>query len=260
MSDGADEESAFDRISRLLSDEQFDEAELLAKHYLEKSVQQHGEEHSDTAHNIENLAYVYFKQQRYDDAERLLKQALVIRETVNGPEDPETGDIFNDLGNVYAAQELSDQAEVLFLRALAIREKANAVENRDGVIILENLANVYRDQGEYYAAEDVYRRLVMISKMLNGPDHPATGSYLNKLAVVLLDRQDAFRLLEEDEFEEIKAILTEALAIREQADGGNDIATANTLFGLAILYRKAGRPDEAVLFQQRATRIRRGCA
>ena len=102
--------------------------------------------------------------------------------------------------------------------------------------------------GDYAKAEPLYRRALAIHEKALGPEHPATATSLNNLAV--LYRGDG-------RLRQGRAALCGAhLAIREKALGPEHPETANSLNNLAVLYKAMGDYAKAEPLYQRALAIR----
>jgi tetratricopeptide (TPR) repeat protein len=76
---------------------------------------------------LNNLAYLYFDQERYADAEPLFNRSLAISEKVHGPNHPEVATLMHNLAGLYLEQGRYADAELLLRRSLAIRQKKRLV-------------------------------------------------------------------------------------------------------------------------------------
>src|SRR5213079_61632 len=75
------------------------------------------------AQSLDNLALLYWQQEKLAEAEPLHERALGIRERVLGPEHPDTASSLNHLGLLLLTRGKPAEVEPLFQRALAIREQ-----------------------------------------------------------------------------------------------------------------------------------------
>ena len=94
--------------------------EALLKEALEIQKHSLGTNHPRVASIMNNLALLYFDQDKYSDAEPLLKEALEILKRSLGTNHPDVASIMNNLAFLYYKQGRYSDAETLFKEALDI--------------------------------------------------------------------------------------------------------------------------------------------
>ena len=123
-----------------------------------------GEEHTDVATSLNNLAALYKNQGRYEEAEPLYLRAIEIAKKTLGEEHPSIATRLNNLALLYSDQGRYEKAEPLYLRAIEIDKKKLGEEHPDVATDLNNLALLYSDQGRYEKAEPLYLKAIEIDK------------------------------------------------------------------------------------------------
>lgn len=112
------------------------EARLYLERTLEITERMLGEEHSETATSLNNLAILLKNQGDYE-------RALEIQEKVLGEEHPDTATSLNNLANLLSDQGDYEGAKSLYERALEIREKILGEEHPyTSRLVRENLADL----------------------------------------------------------------------------------------------------------------------
>ena len=233
---------------RLRREGKFAEAAKLAEGVVETTRALLGEDHPDTATNINNLAVLYMSQGNYAAAELHCKRALKINEKALGPDHPDTANSLNNLAELYRVQSNYAAAEPLYLRALKIWEKAiGPPDHPKTAMSLNGLALLYQSQGNYAAAEPLYQRALKINETELGPDHPDTATSLNNLAF-LCDAQKNYAAAE--------PLYLRALKINEKVLSPDHPDTAAILHNLAALYQSQKNYANAEQYYQRALKIK----
>jgi tetratricopeptide (TPR) repeat protein len=133
-------------------------AEPLKKRSLRIWERTLGEEHSNVADGLNNLAEFYRYQGEYAEAEPLYGRSLRIREKVLGDGHPDVAESLNNLGNLYFNQGKYAEAEPLYERALIICENALGEEHPNVVTVLENYATLLRETQRDVEAEEMLER------------------------------------------------------------------------------------------------------
>jgi tetratricopeptide (TPR) repeat protein len=98
----------------------------------------------------------------------------------------------------------------------------------------------------YAAARPLYERALAIHEQTLGPQHPATATSLNNLALLLQHQGD---------YAAARPLYERALAICEQALGPQHPTTATSLNNLAVLYADQGDFGQAIPLLERALAI-----
>jgi tetratricopeptide (TPR) repeat protein len=207
-----------------------------------------GNEHTNVADSLNNLASALVGQDKLAEAEILCHQALALNRKLLGEEHREVARSLNNLAVVLWSQGKSAEAEPLFRQALAMRRKLFANQHEDVAASLLNLANAVCDQARPAEAEALYREALAMQKKLLGNDHPDVANSLHNLA-------DA--LSEQSKLAEAESTQREALAMYERLLGPDHPYVANALHNLAALLSEVGKLDEAEALYRRALAMRR---
>jgi CHAT domain-containing protein/Tfp pilus assembly protein PilF len=145
--------------------------------------------------SLNNLAALYFKQQRYSEAEPLYVRALELVEKTQGAHHPAFATSLHNLATLYEEQGRYGEAESLYVRAQGIYEKALGGAHPNLATNLNGLALLYRAQGRYREAETLLRRALGIAEQAWGGHHPNIALHLNSLAVLYLAQRDFERTI-----------------------------------------------------------------
>ena len=205
-----------------------------------------GEEHSDVAQSLNNLAELYHEQGRYEDAEPLYLKALEMREKLLGEEHPDVAESLNNLALLYNNQERYEDAESYYLKALEMRKKLLEEEHPDIAISLNNLALLYHSQNGYEKAEPLYLEALQIGEKTLGKEHLAIARRLNNLARLYNDQ---------GRYEKAETLHLRALEMRKKLLGEEHPDVAQSLNNLAKLYHDQGRYKDAEPLYQQALKI-----
>nr|NDJ25626.1 tetratricopeptide repeat protein [Nostoc sp. B(2019)] len=98
----------------------YDKAAPWREECLEITRQRLGEQHSDVATSLNDLAELYCSQGRYSEAEPLLIQALALWRKLLGEEHPDVASSLKNLAVLYFSQGRYSEAEPLLIQALAL--------------------------------------------------------------------------------------------------------------------------------------------
>jgi tetratricopeptide (TPR) repeat protein len=205
-----------------------------------------GDEHPNTATDLNNLALLLQDQGELAEARPLCERALAIRQKALGREHPDTAQSLNNLATLLKAQGDLAAARPLYERALAIDEKALGPEHPNTATDLNNLALLLQAQGDLAGARRLYKRALAIDEKVLGPEHPATATDLNNLASLLHAQGDLAAA---------RPLYERALAIREKALGSEHPDTATNLNNLATLLKAQGDLAGARRLYERALAI-----
>ena len=214
----------------------YSEAEPLLVKSLEMRQRLLGEEHSDIATSINNLALLYHDQGQYSNAEPLLVQALEMRQRLLGEEHPDVATGLNNLAVLYDSQGRFNEAKPLYVKALEMRQRLLGEEHPDVATSLNNLAAFYKSQGRYSEAEPLYVQALELKKRLLGKKHPGVALSLNNLA---------FLYNAQGRYSEAEPLYVQALELKKRLLGEKHPDFALSLNNLAALYDNLGRHSEA---------------
>jgi tetratricopeptide (TPR) repeat protein/CHAT domain-containing protein len=225
---------------RLRDAGKYAEATLIAERLVE--IEDHsvrGPDRNDVAVALNDLAQLYWAQDRYAEAEPLLRRSLNIIERAQGPQDNNVAVALDSLANLYSAQGHYAEAEPLFRRSLAIREKEAQRDNPDDAGVsnaLNSLARLYVAQGRLAEAEPLFERSVSIREKVFGPDHREVAAALTNQAGLYHDQgRDA----------EAERLYRRSLDILENRLPAGHHHLGAVLHNLALLYKDQGRYAEA---------------
>ncbi|MHC5737766.1 tetratricopeptide repeat protein [Nostoc sp.] len=140
----------------------YDKAAPWCEQCLEITKKRLGEEHSDVAASLNNLASLYRK--------------------LLGEEHPSVATSLNNLAGLYDFQGRYSEAESLYIQALALYRKLLGEEHPSVATSLNNLAYFYRDQGRNNEAEALYIQALEILERRLGVNHPHTITCRENLA------------------------------------------------------------------------------
>jgi len=166
------------------------EARTLSERALAIREKALGQEHPDTATNLNDLARLLRAQGDLAGARPYFERALAIWEKALGPDHPHTGVGLGNLASVLAAQGDLEGARGYLQRALVILEKALGPEHPDTATALNHFGNLLDMQGDLREARVHFARALAIYERELGPDHPHTGVALISLGHVLQKQGD----------------------------------------------------------------------
>lgn len=191
------------------------EAEPLLTEFLDLTEQIYGENHTETAKALNNLAQLLQDTNRLAQAEPLIRRALAINEQSYGTEHPSSVAInLNNLATLLQATNRLREAEPLMRRALAIDERSYGAEHPDVAKDLNNLATLLHDGNRLAEAEPLMRRALGIDEQSFGAEHPKVAIRLNNLARLLQDKAEALDSESQATLhEEAEPLMRRALAI-----------------------------------------------
>jgi tetratricopeptide (TPR) repeat protein len=195
-----------------------------------------GEEHSDAATDLSNLAGRYYAQGRYSEAEPLYVQALALRKRLLGEEHPDVATTLNSLANLYNSQGRYSEAEPLYVQALALRKRLLGEEHPAVATSMNNLAELYYSQGRYKQAQLLMIQALELRKNLLGEEHPDVATSLNNLAALYYSQ---------GRYKKTELLYQQALAIYQRSLGDKHLDVSNSLNNLAELYKSQERYTEA---------------
>ncbi len=210
----------------------------LAIEYCSKAVNLHKELglEEELARSLNNLANLYYFQEKYEQAEPLYMQALELRKQLLGENHPDSARSLNNLALLYKSQGKYEQAEPLLIQGLELIKQLLGENHPHAATSLNNLANLYYSQEKYEQAEPLYIQALELRKRILGENHPDTASSLNNLAALYKSQ---------GRYEQAEPLYIQALELRKRILGENHPDTATSLNNLALLYHSQGRYEQA---------------
>jgi CHAT domain-containing protein/tetratricopeptide (TPR) repeat protein len=277
-------------VGKLLDEDQYAEAEALARHRLTEVEATSGPESLDTADALDVLAGALFvvKTAEIPEKRQLAERALAIREKSLGPVHFEVAQSLYTLGRVLWQAGEYREARLQWERSLAIREKVLGPRHAAVRILLAHLSSVLTEMGDCTAALPLAERFVALQEKAYGPDHPfvgrgtlalfrahyCAGNYTEArratergLAIkvkawgednvsVATDRVNLGQLLLElGDLTEARRNYELALKVFEKVYGPESVPVADSLGGLARVAANSGDHATARGWQERAVRI-----
>ncbi len=227
-------------------DAQYDNAVMAQKKVVEIRKKVLGEEHTDYAAALNNLAHYNSFLGNYAEAVRLATRAIEIQKKVLGEEHPDYATLLSNLAtyNTY----LGNYVEAIRLetRSMGIRKKVLGEEHPDYALSLNDLAVNNYYLGNYAEAIMLATRAIEIQKKDLGEDHPDYATSLSNLATynyALGNYAEAIRLG------------TIAVEIRKKVLGEEHPDYALSLSNIAAYNSDLGNYTEAIRLGTRAMEI-----
>ena len=195
-----------------------------------------GDDHADTLAAENELATLYWYQDRFSDAEPLFRDIVERRTRLLGTQHAETLKASYDLASVFARQKRWAEAEQLQRQILAVQRRVLSADHPDTLASLNNLAAYLHGLERYAESVDIGEQLVAARTRTLGRDHPSTVLSLANLAVSIEMMKD---------FPRAERTYLEALEAQRRILGDAHRTTARTRMNLALLLMKQSRFAEA---------------
>jgi serine/threonine protein kinase len=207
----------------------FDDAEPLLRQGLDGLRRALGEEHPDTLTAMNNLAHLYWVQERgkLSETEVLLKKVLEIRYRTQGKTHLDTLNAMDNLAMLYDSQGQLSYPPVLFPQGLEIRLGDRGKEHPQ-TAALEYRAGRYTTQGKLSEAEALLVEALEKKRRALGEHHPQTIE-------TLLNLVQLYGL--ENKLSEAEVLLVRRIEfLRNTRAGGDDRVRHTYKPGLGLLY------------------------
>jgi serine/threonine protein kinase/tetratricopeptide (TPR) repeat protein len=250
----------------------FAEAEAQYREALRLRQQVHGDEHTDVAVTLNNVATMLYNRGEFAAAEPLCRQALSIQRALGGDRDPQVAGFLANLAILLHHKGDLAGAEAYCREALAIRRDLFGAKHADVAATINHLAALLYMQGDTEGAEAMFRETLAVQRSLaDQEDQIATtlqnlghvrsaqgdlagAEALNREALdILRSRFGSVHPLvaeslnniavmrkRQGDFAGAEVLYRESLAIRRGAFGDRNLAVAQTLNNLATLLRDRG--------------------
>ena len=233
----------------LFSDKaQFDEAERLAREALAMARVRLPDTDPTVVRALVALGKVQSDRGKYDDAVKTLDEAVRLQTAANAEPQERAGSLY-ELASAHFYAGRWDPSETQNQQALALYKQVYGDKHPLVSDCLINLGAIQYERGRYPDAERYYREGIAITEGWFGRDHYKTAANLTMLARVL-NRTPERQV-------EARAVLGEALAIRERVYGPDHPRVASTVNELGAVALGAGRLAEAEQYFLRVTAIYR---
>lgn len=195
-----------------------------------------GADHPDTLKAVNELANVYWFQDRYADAEPLFLDVVERRTRVLGPEHPDTLKATYDLASLMAKQKRWQEAEALQRTTLEIQRRTLGNDHADTLASLNNLAAFVHGQQRYAESASIGDELVAARRRVLGADHPSTLLSMGNLAV-------SYEL--QGDFGRAEQLYLDAIAGQRRILGETHRSTSRARLNLVAMRMKQGRYADA---------------
>lgn len=205
-------------------------------------------EHRDRLHTLNNLAEVYWYQDKYEQAEPLFAAALAGRRRVLGDSHRETLSTMTNVATLQLAQGKLSDAESQYTKALDMMRRALGEEHPDTLSTMNNLAFLYRTQNRLAQAEPLYTRALDGRSRVLGAEHPDTLNTMNNLAA-LYARQSRF--------DQAEALFSKTLDGMRRVLGDDHPETLRGMNNLAFVYLSRAKFADAEQLYTKALEAQR---
>ncbi len=224
------------RVHELFDAGRFEEAIPEAEKALRLTEKRFGADDPALFTPLHNLAGLYRRTGRLEQSEPLYERIVKILERTKGPEDPDTLQSLEELAPVYLGRRKFAEAELAVRRIIEATEKAPGASDVKLADAWNNLAYLYLIQKRYRDAEPLFLKSLDKLEQSVGELHESTDVTLSHLSYL-------YRL--ERRFDDAIRVGERLAGLREKRTGADSPELGSAFNNLAILYRGAGRPEEA---------------
>ncbi len=161
---------------------EYEVAERLLQHALERRQDVLGSEHPNTLSTINGLAAAFSFERRYDEAEAMRRELVATYQRTLGPEHPATLTSMSNLASTINMQGRHAEAEAMHCETLAIKQAVLTPEHSSTLRSMSGLASAINRQGRNAEAEELFREVVEIQRRVLGLEHPSTLTSMINLA------------------------------------------------------------------------------
>ena len=152
----------FDLYREALNNEDYLEADTLAKRVVELSIRLNGLDSHDSAKAITNLGIAQHKNRDYELALRNFMASIDIVERIDDNLSPGLINPLQGLAATHAAVGRPDLARLAYQRAVHVSHVNEGPHNPDQVDILASMAELHISQGDFGEAIDIQERVFSI--------------------------------------------------------------------------------------------------
>jgi tetratricopeptide (TPR) repeat protein len=181
----------------------------------------------------------------YRDAEALLKNAVDMGRAAELPKKALLIPL-NDLAGAYRHLGKLDQAETAYQEVLQILTDLDGANAVGYATVLDNLAQVYAMQGKLAQCEKMQKESIVIYG--KSPDPRAK----REKAIVIANLAQTY--IDQKKYVEAESAFKDALALLDEMDPDSP-QVAILYDNYSQLYRKQGKPEEAVAMQEKALKL-----
>lgn len=214
----------------------YTEALPLAEEALAMHRALYGDEHTEVATSLLNVATILMASGEYARAESMLRECLAMRRKLLGDRHPFVALTLSNLGQVLQQEGRLAAAEKAYREALEIRREAFGDDHMDVASSLNDLGVVRYFQGDPAGAAKQFEQALAIWRRALGESHPTVLTGMNNLG--------AARRVAGD-LDGAERVLRETLALRRKALGDEHPDVAQSLNNLADVLTEEGNRVEA---------------
>jgi tetratricopeptide (TPR) repeat protein len=165
----------YEEVLKLYQRGRYREAVPLLRRVLTTRQRQLGDEDSETAGALNDLATCLNASGNHAEAQPLLEKALRILRTAVGEGHPDTAASYNNVAANLEAQGRYAEAQPLLEKALRIYRTAVGEGHPDTAASYNNVAANLEAQGRYAEAQPLYEEALRIWRTALGEGHPHTA-------------------------------------------------------------------------------------
>ncbi|MEO5948606.1 MAG: CHAT domain-containing tetratricopeptide repeat protein [Chitinophagaceae bacterium] len=222
-------ESVLYNVSNIyLQQKLYETAEPLFVELVSLQQKLYGAESEDYIASVENLAFIFRKNNKFKEAVPLRKEAVeYYRKTADNT--LVYSKAIGNLAVLYDDMGLYVDAERFYLEAIALDKKLLGVNHEEYATDIYNLSALYKEIGQLQKAAVLLYEAKEIRKKVLGADHPDYGACLNDLANICVEIQL---------YDEAIKLFLEVKSIWENAYGKEHPYYAILLHNMAVLYHR----------------------
>jgi serine/threonine-protein kinase len=194
-----------------------------------------GPDHADALESLQALGRAMRGLGDDSNARRLFDESVERHRRVYGETHPKTATALAALAPLVGETDLDAERDLL-MRTLEVRRQVLPPHDPDLASSLGALADHHRRRGELDRSRELYEQALATFRDASERRHPKALSLMSNYAV-LLDTLKAY--------DEVQAILREAIAVGEEVVGPGTLTVANMTNNLAVALTTAGRFADA---------------
>jgi tetratricopeptide (TPR) repeat protein len=195
---------------------------------------------------LNDRAFVQHFLRDYTEAQVLFDRSLAIRERTLPENHPEIASALSNAGYVRVKNGDYENARPLLERALEIRESVQGPEHPLMVLTLHSFAEMAWRQNDLEKARQYAEHGLAIVEKHNAQNTPFVSGCLHMLGCILRDQ---------GELEAGAQKLQEAIELQRNSEGWARNDLAESLREYALLLRRAGNPDSALVIEAQADSV-----
>lgn len=205
----------------------YDDAIIQLKKALNTRDSLYGENNTETAASMENLALALDYKGDYSNAETYYKKSVKIYKELDSVSNPSYAQALNDFGTLY--MDLGDYPKAMknYRTALDVYRKTLGPENSQVASVLNNIALTSDYKGDLNTAEEYYKKALAMDTKILGKNSYELSHMINNLAFILQER---------GKYNEAISYFKRSLQIRVRILGINHPQCILALYNLGCMY------------------------